>query len=147
MNLIQLVNMEKYVLSVPQMIELINLGLDTSGAELYWYQDVSWELPRVIEKDILGEELKMKPEKCTPTFTIQDIVDILPQHIEEKEIGRFDYELRVKKDEVTYESFDVYNQLGEPFTLISHSIYDDECETILDCAFEALKWCLENKYI
>ena len=29
-----------------------------------------------------------------------DIIDILPDFIEEKDIGRFDYELVIRKDEV-----------------------------------------------
>lgn len=141
--------MEKQTLTIEQMQELQELGIDTSNASMFWYRCYRFkQLIPCSDRDTIKDWTNQHGENCIiPTFTLNDIVDILPQYIEEKEIGRFDYELRIKKDEATYESFDVHNQLGEPFTLINHSIYDDECETILDCAFEMLKWCKQNKYI
>ena len=40
-----------------------------------------------------------------------DIIDILPDFIEEKDIGRFDYELVIRKDEVSYEFYDYISYL------------------------------------
>ena len=37
-----------------------------------------------------------------------DIIEILPEYIEEPEIGRFEYELIIRKNEICYESYD-YN--------------------------------------
>ena len=80
-------------------------------------------------------------------YSLQDIIEILPESIEEKEFGRFDYELVIRKYEVCYESYDVLYDNGEPFMLASFIIDDNKCKCILDCAFEMLKWCLKEKYI
>lgn len=80
-------------------------------------------------------------------YSLQDIIEILPESIEEKEFGRFDYELVIRKYEVCYESYDVLYDNGEPFMLASFIIDDNKCKSILDCAFEMLKWCLKEKYL
>ena len=40
--------------------------------------------------------------------SFMDIIEILPEYIEEPEIGRFEYELIIRKNEICYESYD-YN--------------------------------------
>lgn len=79
-------------------------------------------------------------------YSLQDIIEILPESIEEKEIGRFDYELTIRKHEVCYESYDVLDSDGNPYVLVWFST-DEECNSLLDCAFEMLKWCLKEKHI
>ena len=80
-------------------------------------------------------------------YTLQDIIEILPESIEEKEIGRFDYELTIRKHEVCYESYDALDNDGNPYVLIWFSTNEEECNSLLDCAFEMLKWCLKEKHI
>ena len=80
-------------------------------------------------------------------YALQDIIEILPEYIEEKEIGRFDYELTIRKDEVCYESYDALDGTGNPFVLIWFSTDEEECNSLLDCAFEMLKWCLKENYL
>lgn len=80
-------------------------------------------------------------------YTFQDIIEMLPEHIEEKDIGRFDYELIIRKNEVCYESYDALDSDGNPFVLIWFSIDEEECNSLLDCAFEMLKWCLKENYV
>ena len=141
--------MEKQVLTVEQMQELIVLGVDASKASMRWIKIISiTNMPYLL----ITSELKEDNESTNnfdviPTFTLQDIINLLPHYIEDKEIGRFDYELRVKKDGVIYESYDVYDELGDTFVLNDYNIYDDECKTILDCAFKMLKWCINEGYI
>lgn len=151
--------MEKQVLSIEQMKELKELGLDITSAGMKWVPKFRLdETGKKLELygyflDInytsVGEQSYdiMNGEYTIPTFTLQDIINLLPHYIEDKEIGRFDYELRVKKDGVIYESYDVYDELGDSFVLNDYNIYDDECKTILDCAFKMLKWCINNGYI
>ena len=79
--------------------------------------------------------------------SLMDIIEILPEYIEEKDIGRFEYELIIRKNEICYESYDVLYDNGEPFMLASFIIDDNKCKSILDCAFEMLKWCLKEKYL
>lgn len=80
-------------------------------------------------------------------YTLQDIIEMLPEFIEEKEIGRFDYELIIRKHEICYESYDALDSNGDPFVLVWFSTYEEECFSLLDCAFEMLKWCLKENYI
>lgn len=80
-------------------------------------------------------------------YSLQDIIEILPESIEEKEIGRFDYKLTIRKHEVCYESYDVLYNDGSPYVLIWFSTDEEECNSLLDCAFEMLRWCLKEKYI
>lgn len=79
--------------------------------------------------------------------SLQDIIEILPEFIEEKEIGRFDYELVVRKYEVSYESYDAFDSNRNPFVLISFCTEDEKRPSILDCAFDMLIWCLKEKHI
>lgn len=133
--------MKDQVLTIEQMQELINLGLDTSKAEFYWFQDVSWELPRVMEKDILGEELKMKPEKCTPTFSLEDILKMLPRELKPFEGRKAWKKVWLKLSpyagdrwEVTYENPDELFYRGDGITP-------------QEAAFEMLKYLKKNNYI
>ena len=80
-------------------------------------------------------------------YTLQDIIEMLPEFIEEKEIGRFDYELIIRKHEICYESYDALDSNGDPFVLVWFSTYEEECFSLLDCAFEMLKWCLKETYV
>ena len=80
-------------------------------------------------------------------YSLQDIIEILPESIEEKEIGRFDYELTIRKHEFCYESYDVLNSDRNPYVLVWFSTDEEECNSLLDCAFEMLKWCLKEKHI
>ena len=80
-------------------------------------------------------------------YTLQDIIEMLPEFIEEKEIGRFDYELIIRKHEICYESYDALDSNGDPFVLVWFSTYEEECFSLLDCAFEMLKWCLKENYV
>lgn len=80
--------------------------------------------------------------------SLMDIIEILPEFIEEKGTGRFDYELTVRKHEVYYESYDALDRYGDTYVLASFSTtYDKKCNSLLDCAFEMLKWCLNKKLI
>ena len=72
-------------------------------------------------------------------YTFQDIIEMLPESIEEKEIGIFDYELTIRKHEVCYESYDALDSDENSYVLVWFSIDEEECNSLLDCAFEMLK--------
>ena len=80
--------------------------------------------------------------------SLMDIIDILPEFIDERITRRLDYELTVRKHEVRYESYDALDRYGDPYVLNSFSTtYDKKCNSLLDCAFEMLMWCLNKKLI
>ena len=64
--------------------------------------------------------------------SLMDIIDILPDFIEEKDIGRFDYELVIRKDEVSYESYDALDSSGNSYVLISFIKHDLKRPSLLD---------------
>ena len=128
--------MKKIALTFEQMKELESLGLDIHNSDYYLAYDSTGCL--------LDASTAARGGEIVPAFTLQDIIDLLPHFIEDDEIGRFDYELRVKKDEITYESFDAFDKDNDPFVLQCYDIYND-CETLIDCAFEMLKWCKQNE--
>ena len=134
--------MKNQVLTIEQMLELEELGIDTSIASMFWFDD-GIRIPRLVpcySQDTIGAWTDQYGEKCIiPVFTLQDILDMLPGSIEEDIIGRFDYELRIKKNGVAYESFDALDSKSEPYVFDEYYIDDEQCETVLDCAFEMLK--------
>lgn len=93
------------------------------------------------------EELRKLGLHIDKEYTLQNIIEMLPEFIEEKEIGRFDYELVIRKHEICYESYDALDNTGDPYVLIWFSTYEEECPSLLDCAFEMLKWCLKENYV
>lgn len=79
--------------------------------------------------------------------SLMDIIEILPEYIEEPEIGRFEYELIIRKNEICYESYDALDSSGNPYVLISFTKHDLKRPSLLDCAFNMLRWCLDKNYI
>lgn len=134
--------MGNQVLSIEQMQELKDLGIDISNASMCWFgcadgNDI-YPYNKTFRK-CFEEHLDTIPLVLTPTFTLQDILNILPGSIEEDIKGRFDYELRIKKDGVAYESFDALDSNSEPYVFDEYYIDDEQYKTVLDCAFEMLK--------
>ena len=75
--------MEKQVLTVEQMQELIVLGVDASKASMRWIKIISiTNMPYLL----ITSELKEDNESTNnfdviPTFTLQDIINLLPHYI------------------------------------------------------------------
>ena len=138
--------MKEQVLTISQMQELIDMEVDTSNASIYW--SVNKVNARGRKSDLMlpfltfhntNQVVGLASFEYIPTFTLQDILDILPESIEEDSIGRFDYELRIKKNGVAYESFDALDSKSEPYVFDEYYIEGEQCKTVLDCAFEMLK--------
>lgn len=112
--------MSKQLLDRKQMQHLHELGLDTSNASCY-----VWESE--------GKEYlywgKCTDENGVPVFTLQDIIDILPNSIEKCYIA-------IGKTSVSYNN---YRTLRVITTKIKRNL--------IDAAYEMLCWCIENGYI
>lgn len=118
--------MENKVLLIEQMKELNELGIDTSKASLYWYATDESEFVCFgtdIDKDC-GDEI------C-PTFSLQDILELLPSY-------KITYDKHTK-DVDKYE-IRVYTTDGQHY--ITH--ITQSAKSLLDAAFEMLKWCKIN---
>ena len=75
----------KQVLSIEQMNHLQELGLDTSDASMCWcraisYKSATWELE--IYEYVINQKLDSNFWETTPTYTLQDILDKLPESIQ-----------------------------------------------------------------
>lgn len=118
--------MSKQVLDISQMQHLKDLGVDTSKASCY-IGEAEWK-----EYLYFG--------KCTdingiPTFTLQDILDLLPNPVEGTK-----YALTISKSK--YHWFVSYEEHINYTTLISCG-YNE----LIDSAYETLCWLIENGYI
>lgn len=135
--------MSKQVLSIEQMQHLKELGVDTSNGSAYWYRIVQNKgdgNARVISD--LKLTLSLDIAYCTGhtlesvrTFTLQDILDLLPTEIDKENQN---YQLEVFRNPQRY--FVSYYWLDN--LLISLN----EVEFI-DAAYEMLCWVIENGYV
>lgn len=123
--------LNKQVLSIEQVQELIELGFDIRK-----YASMGWVTTN--QEDFELNTLDMcKYLICIPTLTIGDIMEVLPERI----IGDKDtdedipYYIHVDKNEVYY-----------------YSHYEDYIFTIskiniIDALLETLKWCIKEKHL
>ena len=133
--------MEDKVLSITQMKKLIDLGVNTSKASIYWIKQVNGTR---VNDPIDGKpflSLNKGPElmhagfmrfETTPTFTLQDMIELMPESVK---INQTICNLGFSKDCVEYVS--EYEE--EIFFIMS--------DNILENTYKTLVWLLENKHI
>lgn len=73
--------MKEQVLSIEQMQELEELGIDTSNASMFWYIDNRFkQIIPCSDRDTIKDWTNQHGENCIiPTFTLQDILEMLPK--------------------------------------------------------------------
>lgn len=127
--------MHNQVLSIEQMQELEKLGIDTNRGSMYWHNYNTEDDPRyeLCSSADIGD---------TTTFTLQDILEMLPHTLEFKNIyGKLHFE---------YIEFwgDGWNQMAvvDPDHPSSPRITTSNISP-LRAAFDMLKWCKQNNYI
>lgn len=137
--------MSKQVLDISQMRHLKELGLDTSKASMHYWIITNGEYSQEVGEYVFSEEptctiLMLYPYEFTndaairrvedvPTFTLQDIIDLLPSTIE-------GCELEIHKVSVCY--FDY-----ESSRLLIYKVN----QSLIDAAYEMLCWCVEKGYL
>lgn len=136
--------MSKQVLDIQQMKHLQELGLDTSNASMYWVRLVRLPNVKKKKKEVLIDwflDLKKgymhvgyDEYESLPTFTLQDILDLLPSEIQKD--GRW-ATLDILKHPQNY-IMCFWN--GEP-------LFRCENKELIDAAYEMLCWCIENGYV
>lgn len=69
--------MEKQVLTIAEMQSLQELGIDTTKASMFWVKEIN--------KDnyyLVAQDGTLTPNTtCIPTFTMQDILQLLPKYM------------------------------------------------------------------
>lgn len=140
--------MNKQCLDIEQMRHLKDLGVDTSKAIFYWHRTKSlnnyedwdeWKL----HYGVLNLARGFKTINCeyVRTFTLQDVLDLLPKEImdkdEDKFVLKFEYGILHGIWYIGYYYYDV--------------AFNDKCwfsgKNLIDAAYEMLCWCIENGYI
>lgn len=145
--------MRKQVLDIEQMRHLKDLGVDTSKASMVLlYTDdegeiIEWEDADEFPEKFIGlydAEAGNYDHSCRKycgVFTLQDILDLLPKEIKDKDddkfVLRFEYGNLHKIWYIGYYYYDV--------------AFNDKCwlseKELIDAAYELLCWCIENGYV
>ena len=137
--------MSKQCLSIEKMKHLHELGLDTSKASAYWHRVVRLNTGKVVTDWFVSFNkhtpcLAAMKIESVKTFTLQDILDILPKDISREGCTwsaslYIDYEInRIAYGNTDRDGFEIYHEV--PI-----------CENIIDAGYEMLCWVLTNKYI
>lgn len=126
--------MKQQVLSISQMKHLQELGLDTSKASMCWTKFDSETAVLSVHDEYCYE---MSALQSTPTFTLQDILELLPKAISRNDLL---FPLKIEYSTIKDNWFICYWNHGT----IQNSLYDSE--NLLDAAYDLLCWCIENGY-
>lgn len=131
------------VLSIEQMKLLQELGLDTSNASMClccFRENIDEEWKLEIYEDVINQKRDSTFWEIIPTFTLQDIIEMLPRSIQPN-LNEGTYYLNL----YYYDELWVVDYLnnegdGSWFTTTS----DD---SFIKAAYQMLCWCVENGYI
>ena len=119
-------NLKDQILSIEQVRELQELGFDVEK-----YASMCWT--KLFDRDnfyrILNKEYAEYAElnDYIPTLTIGDIMECLPEEIEENVLNIFAF--------------------GETWSVGWEDIQYWGSNTLIDALFEILKWCIKEKHI
>lgn len=131
--------MSKQCLSIEQMLHLQELGLDTSKASAYWHRVVRLNTDKVVTDWFVSFNkhtpclAAMKVESIN-TFTLQDILNLLPDKIDRCYM-LYMWE-RLRYWAIAYvdkENLGIYKFFSDT--------------NLIECAYKMLCWCIENGYI
>ena len=135
--------MSKQVLNRKQMHHLKEMGVDTSKASMALIYEnkhgdvVDWE---IVDDDIhefhIGEYNPYLRSKYG-TFTLQDILDLLPKVIS---YTKYEGKLCIEYNKVNNRWVMLYKKLH----IVIHVTYDDD---LIDAAYKMLCWCIEKNLV
>lgn len=137
--------MSKQVLDIQQMQHLEELGVDTSKANFYWHRTKSlnnyndwdeWKLHYGVLR--LARGFTTINCQYVRTFTLQDILDLLPSEIE------------CKEEPITYHieiAFDGDGVWEISYTRNSHVLEYFYHKNFIEVAYKILCWCIVNGYV
>ena len=130
--------MDKQVLLIEQMQALEKLGIDTTKASLYWIESFYFDEKNNNERIIMQSVSLIPTTNAIPTFTIQDILEILPKYLNVKDNTYF---LTLMYDA---SKGVVISYCTEHIMNILHS---EGSNNQLNAFFNMLIWCKQNNYI
>lgn len=123
----------KQVLSIEQMKHLQELGLDTSDASMC----VEWRESDENKKVVVSLDADTYYDYYYETYTLQDILDKLPQYIHPFASKRMKFTWVLEKDTIAYRNVEYFYDCFKYFT----------GDSSINIAYDMLCWCIENGYI
>ena len=126
----------KQVLSIEQMKHLQELGLDTSDASMCWCCflgniEEEWELE--IYENVLNQKRDSTFWETLPTYTLQDILDKLPESVQVYDLYIF------KKVGLWWLKYvDVTN---------NGTVRLEKMPKLIDAAYYMLCWCIQKGFV
>lgn len=152
--------MRQQVLSIEQMKHLQELGLDTSNASMLWQRKTRFFNGKanvsgwVLDLNIPIILIDYDEIELIPTFTLQDILELLPTNISSEEQTwpaslHIDYEkYLIAYGNTDREDLEIFHS-----EQINHKDFDVSVDiphvgkATLNAAYEMLCWCIENGYV
>ena len=133
--------MNKQVLDINQMWHLQELGLKLKPSLAHYYKIINIDSGKWYLSVTIGDISEDSPTyQYIPAYTLQDVLELLPKEIKPAEKHHW---LRIDlADECIYyyhETIDLMEHRDKVF-----SYYGEE---LIDAAYNALCWCIENGYI
>jgi len=135
--------LNKQVLSIEQVQELIELGFDVEkyASMAYFEQSpfIPIKQPKKYELEILTDSLigNRGSLEVIPTLTIGDIIDILPKKIKKDDLT-YIFHIEYSHNSISI-YYDVERGIGTYFFIKTNEL--------IYGLFETLKWCIKNKHI
>ena len=133
--------MNKQVLDINQMWHLQELGLKLKPSLAHYYKIINIDSGKWYLSVTIGDISEDSPTyQYIPAYTLQDVLELLPKEIKPAEKRHW---LRIDlADECIYyyhETIDLMERRDKVF-----SYYGEE---LIDAAYNALCWCIENGYV
>lgn len=122
-------NIKDQVLSIEQVRELQELGFDVNEYGIFFIAEGFYDSNKyIVNEEMLNNEVIYNEiREYFPTLTIWDIMDILPEEIEEKVLNIFAF--------------------GETWSVGWEGIQYCGSNKLIDALFETLKWCIKERHI
>ena len=136
--------MTKQVLDVQQMQHLQELGLELKETMLYWARCVD-NNPRaathygkwVLIKGNNAQTVGLMHWEFIPAYTLQDVLDILPESIDE-------YCLII---DLTFGVIRYDNLTKRNNPILNETYFNEEDNNLIDAAYSMLCWTIEQGYV
>lgn len=140
--------MSKQVLDISQMQHLEELGVDTSKANFYWHRTKSlnnyndwdeWKLHYGVLR--LARGFTTINCQYVRTFTLQDILDLLPNLIQSQDEENnywLEFGTAMEDEEWWYIRY---------MSVYGVKLNYEEHVHLIDAAYEMLCWCIVNGYV
>lgn len=130
--------MSKQCLDVQQMKHLGELGLELSNDTLLtWIVDERGKDKSLLCVAFEAVDYVDFSHHCIPAYTLQDVLDALPDFIEE-----YCLIIDMSFGVIRYDNLTKRNN-----PILKETYFNDEDKSIIDAAYEMLCWAIENKFV